>query len=61
MKFALLIRGQYPQGADMVARHQDDLEMVRRAEAIPSCSIFFASSALSARTSVCAAMKYPAV
>jgi alkanesulfonate monooxygenase SsuD/methylene tetrahydromethanopterin reductase-like flavin-dependent oxidoreductase (luciferase family) len=34
MKFALLIRGQYPQGADMVARHQDDLAMVRRAEAL---------------------------
>ncbi|MEO8713696.1 MAG: LLM class flavin-dependent oxidoreductase [Acetobacteraceae bacterium] len=34
MKFALLIRGQYPEGADMVARHQDDLEMVRRAEAL---------------------------
>ncbi len=34
MKFALLMRGQYPQGADMVARHRDDLEMVRRAEAL---------------------------
>lgn len=34
MKFALLMRGQYPQGEDMVARHQDDLEMVRRAEAL---------------------------
>ncbi|HEY5299966.1 MAG TPA: LLM class flavin-dependent oxidoreductase [Acetobacteraceae bacterium] len=34
MKFALLMRGQYPQGEDMVARHQDDLEMVRLAEAL---------------------------
>ena len=34
MKFALLMRGQYPQGEDMVARHQDDLDMVRRAEAL---------------------------
>jgi alkanesulfonate monooxygenase SsuD/methylene tetrahydromethanopterin reductase-like flavin-dependent oxidoreductase (luciferase family) len=34
MRFALLMRGQYPQGDDMVARHQEDLEMVRRAEAL---------------------------
>ncbi len=32
MKFALLIRGQYPAGEDIVTRHQDDLEMVRLAE-----------------------------
>lgn len=32
MKFALLIRGQYPAGEDIVARHQDDLEMVRLAD-----------------------------
>src|SRR5690348_17878898 len=34
---------------------------VRRAEAIPSCNICFASPDLSARTRVWAAMKYPAV
>ena len=36
-------------------------ELGRRADAMPSCNIFLASSALSARTSVWAAMKYPAV
>ena len=34
MKFALMIRGQYRQSEDMVRCHQDDLAMVRRAEAL---------------------------
>ena len=34
MKFALMIRGQYRQSEDMVRCHQDDLAIVRRAEAL---------------------------
>jgi alkanesulfonate monooxygenase SsuD/methylene tetrahydromethanopterin reductase-like flavin-dependent oxidoreductase (luciferase family) len=34
MKFGLLVRGQHPAGEDIIARHKDDLELARRAEAL---------------------------
>jgi alkanesulfonate monooxygenase SsuD/methylene tetrahydromethanopterin reductase-like flavin-dependent oxidoreductase (luciferase family) len=34
MKFGLIVRGQYPLGDDMRARHQEDLEIARRAESL---------------------------
>jgi alkanesulfonate monooxygenase SsuD/methylene tetrahydromethanopterin reductase-like flavin-dependent oxidoreductase (luciferase family) len=34
MQLSLIVRGQHPAGEDMAARHQDDLALVRRAEAL---------------------------
>jgi alkanesulfonate monooxygenase SsuD/methylene tetrahydromethanopterin reductase-like flavin-dependent oxidoreductase (luciferase family) len=34
MQLSLIVRGQHPAGDDISARHQDDLALVRRAEAL---------------------------
>ena len=34
MQLSLIVRGQHPAGDDIGARHQDDLALVRRAEAL---------------------------